>query len=116
MVRRDEYDEAQDLFALEAEKFIKTPYFDFVTDSTSNWYDTVAKQYGTKTEVYENFANLLLEGAEIAFESHRITEGFLLVTKCQRLYAFVIENDNSYSIVRENNIERLAILISKFSN
>lgn len=116
MVRQNEYDEAQNLFAIETEKFIQTPYVQFVTDSTTNWYDAIINHYGVKLEVYEEFANLLLEGAEIAFESHRITEGFLLVTKCQRLYAHVIDNDNSYSIVRERNLERLAILISKFSN
>lgn len=116
VVKKKDPDAAQDVFATEVERFVQMPYAQFVVDNTENWFETLFLQYGQKNEVFENFANLLLEGAEISFDSHRITEGFLLVIKCQKLYNYLIESDNSYSLVRENNLERLAILISKFSN
>lgn len=115
-VKDKDYESAEVVFAEEVGRFIKTPYSKFVTDNSNKWFEALTSDYGHQPEVYENFANLLLEGAEIAFDTHHITEGFLLVTKCQRLYNFLLESDNSYSIVRESNLERLAILISKFSN
>ena len=116
VVKKDDLEQAQEVFILETESFLKMPYTLFMSDKSEYWFTDMQEKYGDKFEIYDAFAALLLQGAELAFESNRITEGFILTTKSQRLYNYLIEHDNSYSLMRENNIERLAIMISKFSN
>lgn len=110
------YEEAQEHFAFELERFTHISYPDFVIDVTDGWLESLYHRHGSSVEVIESFGSLLLVGAEMFFECHRITEGFLLVTKCQRLFSIVIANEGDLDADQEHKVERLAILIAKFSN
>lgn len=114
--KSNKFDEAQEHFGFEIERFLHIPYNQFVIDTTESWVEALFHKYGSSLELVENLGSLLLVGAELAFETHRITEGFLLVTKCQRLFTIIIENNGDLSDDQERKVERLAVLISKFSN
>ncbi|MBP8849719.1 MAG: hypothetical protein KBG80_04100 [Breznakibacter sp.] len=114
--KSNKFEEAQEHFGFEIERFLHTPYDQFIVDMSEEWIEIFLHKYGSSLELIENFGSLLLVGAELAFETHRITEGFLLVTKCQRLFAMIIENKGDLSDDQERKVERLAVLISKFSN